>query len=206
VDRHNRPSRFAAGATLVALTAVAVVEWPRLRAWQPQPGPDLPAPADVVRMRAAVWASGSNGNLKTDIPWFTVPGGAAPRIWKRFRPNAYVANPPVNRDAPLGELVVTTRDGRATLLRFYETGPNEVVFSVDGQHFYRAEPRDDVGSPLGGGLLLAGTLRHAAAVAENGGRLPNGEVPGCTPPAPRPAGASPTAPGQRRPGLPVPWQ
>jgi len=157
-------------------------------------------------MRAAVWASGSNGNLETDVPWFSVPGQAAPRLWKRFQPNAYVANPPVNPDVPLGEMVVTTRDGRTTRLRFYETGPDGLIFTVDGKYFYRAEPRDDLGSSLGGGLFLAGTLRHAAVVAEHGGRLPTGELLGPAPAAPHPARTPHPAPIARRPPLPVPYQ
>jgi hypothetical protein len=176
VDRHSRPLQFAAGAVVVAVAAVVVVEWPRLSAWRRPPSPDLPAPGDVAQMRAAVWASGSNGNLETDVPWFSVPGPAARRLWKRFQPNAYVANPPVNPDAPLGEMVVTAHDGGTTWLRFYETGQDGLIFTVDGKHFYRAEPRDDRGSSLGGGLFLAGTLRHAAVVAERGGRLPSGEI------------------------------
>ena len=196
MDGHSRPLQFAAGAVVVAVAAVAVVEWPRLSTWRRPPSPDLPAPGDVAQMRAAVWASGSNGNLETDVPWFSVPGPAAPRLWKRFHPNAYVANPPVNPDAPLGEMVVTAHDGRTTWLRFYETGPDGLIFTVDGKDFYRAEPRDDRGSPLGGGLFLAGTLRHAAVVAERGGRLPRGESLGS---APHPA------PLARRPPSPVPW-
>jgi hypothetical protein len=177
--RKNRPRRMAVAAVVLAVVAaVAVVEWPRLRAWRRPPTPDLPAPADVAEMRAAVWASGSNGNLETDIPWFTVPAPAVPRLWKRFDPSTYVANPPVDRDAPLGELVATTRDGRTTRLKFYETGPDVVVFTVDGEHFFRAEPRDDLGYSLGGGLLLAGTLRHAAVVGERGGPEPGRLVVG----------------------------
>jgi len=162
----HRPLRLALAVGLVVVAAVVVAEWPRLRAWRRPPSLDLAAPADVVEMRAAVWAFGSNGNLETDVPWFTVPPGAARRLWKRFDSSTYAANLSINRDAPLGELVVTSRDRRTTWLKFYETGPDELVFTVDGKHFFRAEPRDDRGYPLGGGLLLAGTLRHAAVVSE----------------------------------------
>ena len=160
MDRKNRRLSIALGLVLVALAAVAVVEWPRIRDWYRRPAPDLPAAADIVHLEAAAWAAGSRGYFESDVPQFVVPAWAVPKLWRRFEPNAYVSNPPVDKNAPLGELVARTADGRETRLVFYETGGDDVIFTTDGTHFFRAEPRTDDGNPLGGGLLLAGTLRQ----------------------------------------------
>jgi hypothetical protein len=162
VDRKSRPLVFAVGVAVVSAAALAVVEWPHIRAWYRPPRAGLPAPDEVARTEAAVWASGSQGNVETDIPWFVVPEPIGPRLLRRFTPNTYLPRPGVKPDAPLGELVVTAADGRVTHIRFYETGPDDLVFTTDGKHFFQAEPRDDQGHPLGGALLLAGTLRHAS--------------------------------------------
>ena len=178
MDRKGRPLMFAVGVAIVSAAALAVVEWPRIRAWYRPPVAALPAPDEAVRMQAAVWASGSRGNLESDVPRFEVPEAVAPRLIRRFTPNTYSPRPGVNVDAPLGELAVTAADGRVTRILFYETGGDDLVFTVDGEHFFQAEPRDALGNPLGGALFLAGTLRHAFVTAD----LPE---PG-PPPAPGP--------------------
>ena len=156
---------FAVGVAIVSAAALAVVEWPYIRAWYRPPVAALPAPDEAVRMQAAVWASGSRGNLESDVPWFEVPEAVAPRLIRRFTPNTYLPRSGVNVDTPLGELAVTAADGRVSRIRFYETGGDDLVFTVDGEHFFQAEPRDERGHPLGGALFLAGTLRHASITA-----------------------------------------
>jgi hypothetical protein len=158
----SRPLPFAVGLAVAIMAALVLVEWPRIKIWRQPPHLELPAPEQVTQMRAVVWASGSRGQLETDVPWFDVPTSVARRIWRRFQPFEFVTRPPVDPDNPLGELVATTADGREIELRFYEAGSEDLVFTADGTHFYRAEPRNDLGTRLGGGLLLAGTLRHAA--------------------------------------------
>jgi hypothetical protein len=173
MDRTSRPLPFAIGLALFAAAALLLVEWPRIRTWYHPPRSDLPAPERIAQMRAAVWAAGSRGNLESDVPWIELPVSVARRIWRRFEPSEFVSRPPVNPDLPLGELVATTDDGHVTRLWFFEAGPDELVFTTDGERFFRSEPRDDLGGPLGGGLLLAGTLRHAAGLAEPPGPGPD---------------------------------
>lgn len=156
---------FAVGVAVVSAAALAVVEWPYIRAWYRPPRAALPAPDEVVRVEAAVWSSGSQGSVGTDIPWFVVPESVGPRLLKRFTPNTYLPKPGVKADAPLGELVATAADGRVTRVRFYLSGPDDLVFTADGEHFFQSEPRGDAGHPLGGALFLAGTLRHTSVFA-----------------------------------------
>ena len=166
MDQRNRPLRFATGLVLVATTALVLVEWPRIRDRYRPTHAALPAPDEIVGMRAAVWAAGSRGNLETDVPWFEVPDLVARRIWRRFEPNEHVSRPPVDPKAPLGELDATAADGRVIRVRFYESGSDDLIFTPDGKNFFRSEPRNDRGHPLGGGLSLAGTLRYADATSE----------------------------------------
>jgi hypothetical protein len=49
---------------------------------------------------------------------------------------------------------------------FYEAGPERLVFTRDGETFFQTEPRTEDGLPLGGGLSLGGTLRHAWLASE----------------------------------------
>jgi hypothetical protein len=144
-------------------------------------------------VEAAVWASGSQGNVETDIPWFVVPDPIGPRLLKRFSPNTYLPKPGVKPDAPLGELVARAADGRVTHVKFYLTGPDDLVFTVDGKHFFQSEPRGNEGHPLGGALLLAGTLRHASVFRERDdaevGELPPTDPATVAPPLSPLAGA-----------------
>jgi len=169
VGRASRPLPFAIGLALIAAAALALAEWPRFWAWYRPPRVELPAPEQIARMRAVVWAAGSRGKLESDVPWFDVPPPVARRIWRRFEPNEFVIRPAVEPSAPLGELIATTEDGRVTDLHFYEAGSDELIFTTDGSHFFRANPRDDIGSSLGGGLFLAGTLRQVAVAGESPG-------------------------------------
>jgi hypothetical protein len=160
VGRKSRRLPIAIWLVVLALAAVVAVEWPRIRDWYRPPAPDLPAATDIVHLEGAAWASGSRGYFESDIPRFVVPAWAVPKLWRRFEPSTYVSNPPVDKNVPLGELVARTADGRETRVVFYETGTDEMVFTTDGTHFFRSVPRSDDGTPLGGGLLLAGTLRQ----------------------------------------------
>jgi hypothetical protein len=161
VERMSRPVPFAVGLTVAAAIALLLVEWPRIGAWYRPPRPELPAPDEVARMRATVWASGSEGKIEWDVAWFDVPVGTAQKLWRRFQPNIFVSRPPVDPKTPLGEMVTMTAAGRVTDLRFYEAGPDELVFTTDGDHFFRAEPRNEFGAGLGGSLFLARTIRAA---------------------------------------------
>jgi hypothetical protein len=153
-------------AATVSTVLVVAVEWPRVRNWYSPPSAGLPAADQIVEMRGVVWAAGSRGQLETDVPEFVVPESVAGRLWLRFQPAVPVTDPPAARQDPLGQLTVTTRDGRVTRVKFYETGTDELIFTTDLKHFFRSEPRDERGFPLGGGLLLGGTLRHASVLAE----------------------------------------
>ena len=160
MDRKSRPLMFAVGAAVVSAAALIAVQWPYIRAWYRPPQAGLPDPDQVVRAEAVVWASGSRGAIETGVPRFTLAAPAGPRLLQRFMPNTYVPRPEVKADAPLGELVLESVDGQVTRLLFYETGRDELVFTADGEHFFRAEPRNDWGHSLGGALLLAGSIRY----------------------------------------------
>jgi hypothetical protein len=163
VDRPRRRLRLTVGlAVAVVAATLAVAEWPRIRVWYRPPRADLPPAGEIVELRASVWASGSRGQYETDVPEFTVPPDQIARIWRRLEPSRYDPSPPTDRNRPFGELVATMTDGSVTQVRFYETGGDELLFTADGEHFFRSEPRTDQGEPLGGAMLLAGTLRRLA--------------------------------------------
>jgi hypothetical protein len=196
MDRKSRPLHLLIGVAVASAVALVVVEWPRVRNWYRPPAAGLPAPGEIAEMRATVWAAGSRGHFESDVPEFVVPHEAAPRLWKRLEPAVPVADPPEAQQEPLGQLTVTTRDGRVTRVRFYETGTDELLFTPDGEHFFRSVPRNDLGFPLGGGFFLAGSLRQASVSAD----LPNHPSPAPSPPTRRPPQRLPTpaliAPGR----------
>jgi len=146
----------------MALAALLVVaRRDRIRNWYRPPTPSLPAASEIIELRGQVWAAGSRGQFETGVPEFVVPPGLVPRIWRRFDGAEYVADPHLSKDDPFGELVATTRRGEVVRVAFYEAGPDLLVFTRDGETFFQTEPRTEGGLPLGGGLSLAGTLRHA---------------------------------------------
>ena len=166
MDRKQRTNPFVVGVAVAAAAVLLVAEWPRVQNWYRPPAAGLPPADDIVEMRAAVWAAGSRGYFESDIPEFAVPDPTARRLWRRLDPHVPVTDPPAANQEPLGELAVTTHDGRVARVRFYETGTDDLLFTPDGKHFFRSEPRNAWGIRLGGGLLLAGTLRHASNTAE----------------------------------------
>jgi hypothetical protein len=151
-------------AALAALFVAA--RWDRIRNWYRPPTAGLPDTSEIVELRAQVWASGSRGQWETGVPEIVVPPSLVPRIWRRIDGAEYVADPPVSKAEPLGELVATTRRGEVVRVTFYEAGSDLLVFTRDGESFFRSEPRNEAGFPLGGGLSLAGTLRHAWVESE----------------------------------------
>jgi hypothetical protein len=147
---------------VTALAALFIVgRWDRIRNWYRPPTPRLPDVSEIVGLKAQVWASGSRGQWETGVPETVVPPTLVPRIWRRFEGAEYVTDPPVSKAEPLGELVATTRGGEEVRVTFYEAGPDLLVFTRDGKTFFQTEPRNEAGFPLGGGISLAGTLRHA---------------------------------------------
>jgi hypothetical protein len=164
----RKRSRWLVPLGLMAVLAALFVaaRWDRIRNWHRPLAAGLPPAAEIAEMRAQVWASGSRGQFETGVPEIVVPPNLVPRIWRRFDGARYVAHPPVSKAEPLGELVVTTRAGGAVRVTFYEAGPERLVFTRDGQTFFQTEPRTEDGLPLGGGLSLGGTLRHAWLASE----------------------------------------
>ena len=158
--------RVALGLAAVLGAAFLAARWERIRDWVRPPAAGLPDAADVVELRAQVRASGSRGHYETDVPEFVVPPAMAPRIWRRLDGAEHVPDPPVSKAEPLGELVATTRPGEVVRVTFFEAGPEKLVFTRDGRTFFQTEPRNDEGFPLGGGIALGGTLRHAWVVAQ----------------------------------------
>jgi hypothetical protein len=151
----------------VALAALFVVSrWDRIQRWYRPPTADLPDVNEIVELRAQVWASGSRGQWETGVPETVVPPTLVPRIWLRFEGAEYLADPPVSKGEPLGELVATTRRGQVVRITFYEAGSDLLVFTRDGEVYFQSEPRNEAGFPLGGGISLAGTLRHAWVESE----------------------------------------
>jgi hypothetical protein len=151
------------GLVVVLAALFVVARWDRIQRWYRPPTVGLPDAAQIVELRAQVWASGSRGQFETGVPEFTVPPALVPRIWRRFDGAEYVADPPVSKDEPLGELVATTRQGEVVRVTFYEAGPSLLVFTRDRETFFQTEPRTEQGFPLGGGIALGGTLRQAWA-------------------------------------------
>jgi hypothetical protein len=133
--------------------------------WAHPPRPGLPVAEDVVAMRGAMWAEGSHGYFETGVPEFTVPTAQVGRIWRRFDRAEYVRDPQVVKGQPLGELVVTTRSGVVVRVTFFASGLDHLVFTANGTDFFQTEPRGDLNDPLGGGLALAGTLRHLSFIS-----------------------------------------
>jgi hypothetical protein len=170
VDRRKRRWIVRVVAVLFVAAPLVVVAWPRVCDWYRPPHVDLPDPSELVEMKAVAWESGSRGYFETGVPEFDVPKAQIVRIWRRFEPNEYEPSPPIDRDLPLGKLTATTADGRVTRLRFYETGGSDLIFTTDGKHFFRSEPKDDYGYPLGGGIPLVGTLRQVSSRAFGSGR------------------------------------
>jgi hypothetical protein len=129
-----RRALWIAAIAFVGLAGLAAfcLGLPGVRKWLNPPTLRLPNDDEIESLRATLYKS----QLAFGTPEFTVPPEHVPRIMAFFRPAHYAARPSISPNDLLGELKITDRRGETTVIRFYWTGQNPALLTVNGEDYF----------------------------------------------------------------------